>query len=259
MNPSTICLRESRDSTANPESTAIIICPDLTGSMGFILDYFAKEGLGNLCTGIYDKLPVSDPHIMLMGVGDVHCDEAPLQVSQFEAEVGPLLEQIEALWVHHGGGGNGSESYTLPWFFAATRTGIDCFEKRQKKGYLFTIGDEPINESLSKNHVARVMGKVSKADFRDFSAAELLEKVSEKYHVVHLIAEEGTNGKYKQTHESWVKVLGENVIHMKDHKKMAEIIISTMFIKEGMDPEAAAEKWDNDTAKAIKTAVNFRT
>lgn len=259
LNPADIKLRESRDSAANPESNAIILGVDLTGSMGFIADYVAKEGLGKLCKGIYDRKPISDPHIMIMGVGDMECDQAPLQVSQFESEVKPLMDQVEQLWVHHGGGGNSYESYTLPWFFATTRTAIDCFEKRGRKGYLFTIGDEPINPLIKKSQMSRTLGKVSKDDFRDIPAKELLQRVSEKYHVFHVIVDEGSCGKDKSTHDSWVKVLGQNVIHMKDHTKLAETIITTIMVKEGMDQDEALKAWDNDTADSIKSGINFRT
>jgi len=257
LNPVNIKLRESRDSDANPESNAIILGMDFTGSMSFVADYMAKEGIARMCKGIYDKKPISDPHIMVMGIGDIEWDSAPLQVSQFEADI-KIAKDLELMWIHHGGGGNSVESYTLPWLFAASRTSIDCFEKRQRKGYLFTCGDEMINPVLRKSHLARVMGKVEKDFFKDWTAEELYALVSEKYHVFHVIAEEGTDGKNKSTHDSWVKVVGQNLIHMPDHKKFSEIIITSIMIKEGMDKEEALKAWDKETAAQIKTAVNFR-
>lgn len=41
----------------------------------------------------------------------------------------------EGVWL--GGGGGGSESYTLPWLFAALHTATDTWSKRGCKGYLF--------------------------------------------------------------------------------------------------------------------------
>lgn len=259
LNPVDIKLRESRDSEANPESNAIILGLDVTGSMGFIADYIAKEGLGKLCQGIYDKKPISDPHIMIMGIGDMECDQAPLQVTQFESEVKPLMDQIEMLWVHHGGGGNSYESYTLPWFFAATRTVTDCFEKRGKKGYIFTIGDERINPLVKRSQISRVLGEVDKDDFRNHTAEELLTRVSEKYNIFHVIADEGCHGRDKATHDSWTEVLGQGVIHMKDHKKLAETIITAIMVCEGVDQDEALKTWDKETANSIKTGINFRT
>ena len=109
-------IRESRDSDANPASTAIIIGLDVTGSMGLIADAIAREGLKTLFTEIYDRQPVRDPHILFMGVGDALCDTAPLQVSQFEADI-RIADQLVDLWLESGGGANACESYTLPWYF----------------------------------------------------------------------------------------------------------------------------------------------
>lgn len=259
LDPVGITMRESRDSDANPESNGLILGVDLTGSMGFIANYLAKEGLGKLCTGIYEKKPITDPHIMIMGIGDMECDQAPLQVTQFEAEVKPMMDQIEQLWVHHGGGGNSYESYTLPWYFAARRTALDCFEKRQRKGYLFTVGDEQINPLIKKSQMSRCLGTIPKADFTDLPAENVLKMVQEKYHVFHIIADEGCDGKTKQTHDTWTKVLGQHVIHMPDHKKFSEIVMTSIMVKEGMDFEEAMKTWDKDTADSIKKGINFRT
>ena len=85
---------------------------------------------------------------MAMAIGDAECDRAPLQVTQFEADI-RLADQLRELWIEGGGGGNRGESYHLPWAFAAMRTSTDCFERRGRKGYLFTIGDEPILPGIS--------------------------------------------------------------------------------------------------------------
>ena len=82
---------------------------------------------GIMVEEILARKPVSDPHILCMGIGDVLCDQAPLQVTQFEADI-RIAEQLEKLWLEKGGGGNSCESYNLPWYFAAMHTAIDCFE-----------------------------------------------------------------------------------------------------------------------------------
>ena len=118
LDPRRIPLRESRDSAKNPRSTAIICALDVTGSMGMIADALARQGLGTLVEEILRRKPVSDPHVMCMGVGDATCDQAPLQVTQFEADI-RIAEQLQELWLEKGGGGNCFESYDLPWYFAA--------------------------------------------------------------------------------------------------------------------------------------------
>src|SRR5262245_998516 len=72
--------RESSDSTANPESTAIGIGLDVTGSMQAIIDDVARRSLNTLVTEIYNRKPVTDPHIMIQGIGDVRAgDPVPFQ------------------------------------------------------------------------------------------------------------------------------------------------------------------------------------
>jgi hypothetical protein len=171
-------VRESRDSADNPASTPVIVGLDVTGSMGMIAENIAREGLNTLFTEIYDRQPVTDPHVMLMGIGDALCDRAPLQVSQFEGDI-RIAEQLIELWLEGGGGGNSCESYTLPWYFAAMHTITDSFEKRRKKGYLFTIGDEEPPAVLTAAELKRVLGSGQ----RDFTTAELLDLVSRQWEV----------------------------------------------------------------------------
>jgi len=43
---------------------------------------------------------------------------------------------MEKIYLERGGGGNNHESYAAAWLFGATRTSIDCFEKRGKQGVI---------------------------------------------------------------------------------------------------------------------------
>src|SRR5690349_5863592 len=97
LDPHGVVLRESRDSALNPASNAIICALDVTGSMGMIADTLARQGLGTLVEEILRRKPVSDPHVMCMGVGDATCDVGPLQVTQFEADI-RIAEQLQELW-----------------------------------------------------------------------------------------------------------------------------------------------------------------
>jgi hypothetical protein len=123
--------------------------------MGDIPDAFVREGLGTLINEILVRKPASDPQVMIMGFGDAWTDQAPLQATQFEPDI-RIAEQLKDIYLEGGGGGNGFESYSLPWYFAARKTAIDCFVKRAKKGYLFTVGDEPPPPVLLAEHVRSV-------------------------------------------------------------------------------------------------------
>jgi hypothetical protein len=157
LDPKGVKVRESRDSADNPNSTPLIVGIDVTGSMGMIADVIARKGLGTLFEGILDRKPISDPHVMFMGIGDANYDRAPLQVSQFEADM-RVVEQLALIYLEHGGGGNQFESYNLPWYFAAQHTVHDSLIKRGKRGYLFTIGDEEAPKALTKDQIKKFIG-----------------------------------------------------------------------------------------------------
>ena len=69
-----------------------------------------------------------------------------------------IADQLKMIWLEKGGGGNSHEGYHLPWYFAAQHTQIDCFEKRGRKGYLFTVGDEEPPEELLARHAKAIFG-----------------------------------------------------------------------------------------------------
>jgi len=246
-------VRESRDSLVNPNSNAIIIGLDVTGSMGIIADAMAREGLGILVEEILKRKPVSDPHILACGIGDSYCDDAPLQITQFEADI-RIADQLKMIWLEKGGGGNSHEGYHLPWYFAAQHTQIDCFEKRGKKGYLFTVGDEEPPEELLAKHAKAIFGDSLQ---RNLSVAELLTLVSRMYHVFHVVVEEGSYARayLPQVLKKWNKLLGQRVLRLKDYRRLAEVVVSAMEVNEGRDRELVAKSWSGDTSVVVAHAL----
>jgi len=253
LDPRKVTLRESRDSEAHPNSTAIIIGLDVTGSMGIIAEKMATIELGKLVNGILDRAVVSDPHIMIMGIGDINCDRAPLQASQFETDIS-IAEQLKDIYLEGGGGGNSYESYDLPWIFAANRTSIDCFEKRGKKGYLFTIGDElPPQRAVGK----RQLNEATNISVQgDVSCKDSLEDAQRTYSVFHIIVEEGDycrRAKNRVTTE-WRNLLGKRAINLSNYRYLSEVILSVISVNEGADPESVVAGWENPE---IKDAVAY--
>lgn len=112
FDPKDIPVRESRDSADHPNSNAIIIGLDVTGSMSDILEGVAKK-LNVLVSEILDRKPVTDPQIMFNAIGDAMCDTTPFQATQFESDI-RIAEQLTQLYFERGGGGNGFESYPSP-------------------------------------------------------------------------------------------------------------------------------------------------
>lgn len=260
LDPKGIKLRESRDSADNPASTPLIIGLDVTGSMGSVLDVMARKGLNTLATEVYNRKPISDPHILCMGIGDVQAgDKAPLQVTQFEADI-RLAEQLQKIYLEGGGGGNNFESYALAWYFAAKHTASDSFEKRGKKGYIFTIGDEEPTPSLRKEDLKRVFGDDEDVQ-SDIKLHDLLTMASQQWEVFHVIVEEGSHARSHrdQVFGAWGDVLGQRVIHLADHKKVAEVIVSTLQICEGHSHEDVASSWDGTTSVTVSKATKGLT
>lgn len=252
FDPLNIRLRESRDSAQNPESNAIIVAFDETGSMGGIPDAFVRAGLGTMVQALLDRRPVSDPHVMVMGFGDAWCDRAPLQVTQFEADL-RIADQLARLYLEGGGGGNRYESYNLPWYFAARRTVIDCYEKRGKKGYLFTIGDEPPPPKLLAAHVREFLGEDLR---RDLDNAELLRAAGRLYEIFHVVVEQGSHYRSfpDEVATGWERLLGQRVLYLADYTQLAEVIVAAIEVNEGRDPDAVAASWA-DAAGTVARAL----
>lgn len=249
LNPRNIVVRESCDSALNPLSTPIIVAVDETGSMGMLAETLIRHGLGVLIEEIYARKPVTDPHVMCMAFGDAWTDLAPLQVTQFECDI-RLAEQLSKFYIEGNGGGNNFESYNLPWYFAATRTKCDAFLKRNKKGYLFTVGDEPPAPKLLAEHVKRIFGGGLQ---RDISTRDLLTMASKTWNIFHIIIEEGAFYRCSpdKTKGAWRNLLGEGAITLNDHTKLAELIVSILEVQEGNDLAAVADSWQGSTSLTI--------
>jgi hypothetical protein len=254
LNPYGVKIKESRDSADNPESVAIILGLDVTGSMGIIAENLARKGLETVCNEFLKRKPVQYPHFMFHAIGDVRCDSAPLQVSQFEAD-DRMIQQLVKIYIEHGGGGNDSESYDFSWYFAGAHTSIDCWEKRQKKGYLFTIGDESTPEGLEREHLKRFLGEDVQSDL---TAKQCLAMAEKMYNVFHIIIEEGNYVRQKsidQVRRAWVGLLGQRAVVLSDHTKLAELVISLIQMNEGASKDTVIDSWDGSTSLVIKDAV----
>lgn len=230
---------------------------DVTGSMGMLADVIAREGLGVLFNEILDRKPITDPHMMFMAVGDANYDRAPLQVSQFEADI-RIVEQLTQIWLEHGGGGNSFESYNLPWYFASAHTEHDSLIKRGKRGYLFTVGDEEAPQDLTREQIETIIGDTLE---REISSPEMLAEAQRKYDVFHIIIEEGDHARVHKDKvtNSWRDILGQHVINLADHKKLAETIVSTIEVVEGRDAAEVTSKFGASVFNAVKHLPRSRS
>lgn len=249
FDPNGVTIRESRDSQDHPNSTAIIVGLDVTGSMHDILSGVANK-LNVLVTETLNRKPVTDPQIMFNAIGDAACDSVPFQVTQFESDI-RIAEQLTQLYFEQGGGGNGFESYPLAWYFAARHTDIDCFNKRGKKGFLFTMGDDCYPKKITKREVKQIFGDdISE----DISTEALLAEVNRKYEVFHLVLDRGSYDCSRI--QEWRNLMGERVIKVPDYTKIPEIIVSILETMGGKDVDTVANSWDGSTSMVVKQALN---
>ncbi|MCM1541417.1 MAG: hypothetical protein NC121_09150 [Blautia sp.] len=249
LNPYGVTYRESCDSLDNPASTAIIVGLDVTGSMGYLSEHIAKGALNRTMLEIYDKNPVTNPHIMFQAIGDSKSDEAPLQTTQFEADI-RIAEQLLDVYFEGRGGGNGGESYLLSWYFAARHTKIDCYEKRREKGFLFTIGDECCHKTLTSEEILRVFG--DKDVEKEYSARELFDEASEKYEIFHIVMKAGAYG-YQHSGKDWHDLIGSRAIELDpdDLDVLPEIFVSLMQYTKGLTRDQILAQWSGKAADVV--------
>lgn len=250
FDPAQINVRESRDSADNPNSTPIIVGVDVTGSMGIIADNLIRDGLDTLATEIYARKPVPDPHIMALAIGDAYVDQAPLQATQFEADI-RIAKQLQELWLEKGGGPNDGESYNLAHLFAAEKTVSDAWEKRGKKGYLFTVGDEPVLEQVTSDQASKFLGLQTPT----LTTEECIRMASAKYEVFHVVINEKRRGFGIDPIIQWKSLLPQRVIVLNDHTKLAETIVSAIQVAEGAKKADVASSWCGGTSMVVAGAI----
>jgi hypothetical protein len=231
MSPHGITVRESRDSDESPNSTAIIIALDVTGSMGNVPHQLVKNGLPHIMESIIEA-GIQNPQVLFLAIGDHTCDEAPLQVGQFEQNDELLDNWLTQVYLEGHGGRNDGESYMLAWYFAAQHTSIDCFEKRGKKGFLFTIGDEPVLSSIGSRDLDRLMGDTSKSgeyQVANIRSDFLLEQAQKEYHCFHLHIQETGSGRRQRVQDEWAQRMSDNMLPVQRHTDVASTIASAIL------------------------------
>ncbi|MFW6246544.1 MAG: hypothetical protein ACOC22_00010 [bacterium] len=251
MSPNGLEVRESRDSDEHPESVAIMVFLDETGSMGKIPELIVKEKLGTLMTTIIDN-GVEHPQILFGGIGDHISDRSPLQVGQFESGTEELDKWLTSIYLEGNGGGQAMESYLLAWLVAGRHTSIDCFEKRNTKGFLFTIGDEKSWGEVDGSRLKDLMGYPEASDVTD---KQLLEEAQRLYNVYHIHIKEGWHGNNPDVIKYWEDLLGERVIMLDDYNAVCETIATIIAMQHGVDMASVVSKFDTATAGTVTNAL----
>lgn len=236
LNPFGVKVRESRDSEAHPESRAVAVMFDVTGSMKEVPKVL-QANLPKLMGLLLRKGYLEHPHILVGGIGDATWDRVPLQVGQFEAGI-EIESDLTNLFLEGGGGGHLTESYELAMYFMARHTAMDCFEKRNQRGYLFIIGDEMPYPAVDPSEVAARIGDKLQAPI---PTEELVRELEKMYDVYFIIPNLTSHYDHPQLHKKWVSLLGQNVLRLAEPGGICELIASTIGVCEGTELDQVTE------------------
>ena len=221
-------IRESRDSVAHPDSVSIGVLFDVTGSMGNIPRVLQTK-LGSLMKMLVAKGYVEHPQILFGANGDAYTDAVPLQIGQFESGL-EMDDDLGKIFLEGNGGGQTHETYELGLYFMARHTSIDCYEKRGKKGYLFTIGDEHPYDVVRASQVRKLIGDRIEADI---PIEGIIAEVREKYEYFHIMPTDTYHGNNPDVQDNWKRLLGERVLLLDDAEAVCETIALAIGLCEG--------------------------
>ncbi|MBF6225341.1 hypothetical protein [Nocardia abscessus] len=228
LDPLGVTARECRDSAEHGNSLPIAVLFDVTGSMGRV-PRIMQDKLGTLHGLLRRKGYAEDPQILFGAIGDADTDRVPLQIGQFESD-NRMDEQLRAVFLEGGGGGQKSESYELAAYFLATHIVTDAWEKRRKKGYLFLIGDELNKPRLASRHIRGVIGDNVR---RDISVDSVYRELAERWNVHYILPDQSSYFHDPEIAEHWRALLGQNFLRLDDPAAVCELIALTIGLAEG--------------------------
>ncbi len=206
LNPHGV-IRECCNSKEHPNTVPVILALDVTGSMGAACQKTA-EALSVIMTNLYNSF--QDVEFLVMGIGDLESDDAPIQASQYESDV-RIAEQLDKIYMEHGGGGNGYESYTAAWFFGLHHTKLDAYDLQGRKGIIITMGDEPLNPFLPKARLSEVLGDALEVDIQ---TEPLYKAACEKFDIFHIAIDDSSSSYSYYKHkieETFAPILGDRL------------------------------------------------
>lgn len=257
MSPLNLTVRESRDSDIHPESVAVAVWLDITGSMGRIPENMAKGKLKELMD-VMIAHGIAHPQVLFGAIGDLTCDASPLQVGQFESGNDELDKWLTSVHIEGHGGGQCFESYPLAWLVCARHTSCDCWEKRQQKAFCFTIGDEAPWATLSGSDGLQVKGLGGLMGYKqpsDESASALLEELERSYHVFHIHVQEGSYPNSSAVLDPWRELLGERLLILEDQNAVAETIATAVATTRGADLATVVKTLSPAVGESVSTAL----
>ena len=216
---------ESRDSDEHPNSNAVIVCFDVTGSNidnAVIVQKQLPKLMGLLGKYLPDVQVAVAAKDDILAVGPRHC----VQISEYESDI-RIDDSIRNLLLTGNGGGNDAESYDLVMYGIARKTVLDCWEKRHRKGYAFFYADEPMRELIHRSTIESVYGDHLT---EDITLKQIISELREKYHVYIIYP---SSGSYPHAKEQYKKLFGEeSVLTLESPKQICELIGAVIGMNE---------------------------
>ena len=236
LNPKGVKVRESCDSPEHPESNAVAIWFDQTGSMGLAPEIFAKGKLGPLMRMLIAKGYLDHPQILYGAFGDYSDCQGIVQVGQFESD-NRMDDCLTKLWLVGNGGGQARESSELAFYFMARHTRIDCYDKRGKKGYMFLVTDEGGYPYVFSSQAREIFGDKLEADI---PIERIIEEVQDRYETFLVYLETGAYGApaTMKIMDGWKAIFGERFLILKDPADVSELISTTIGLCEGREVDS---------------------
>ena len=248
-------IRECCESNEHPNAFPIIIGIDVTGSMGPAAMKVASK-LNSILVNVNQE--VKDAEFLIMGIGDLNYDDAPIQAGQFESDI-RIAKQLNNIYFEDGGGENTYESYTAAWYFGLNRTRCDAIEKG-KKGIIITIGDEELNPEL--DGILDYIGKVDeKEDFTNAEPNALYDAASKKFNIfhVHIDHDRSSRDRKENNIKSFAKVIGEQNVFSTEldglNTVISDIIIKNASSTNVIDFTSIAKSDANAKAEKLEEVV----
>jgi len=139
---------------------------------------------------------------------------------------------------------NKLESYLLAWIMAGYHTDTDCWYKRHRKGFLFTLGDEPCLNEVPGEALEEFLGYQKGA--RGITAQEALKKAQEQYEVFHIHVTDAS-WSYSEIEEGWRGLVGDHLLSA-NSGEIANIIAETIkahYVPEGEDTTTDTTKTES--------------
>lgn len=244
-------MREVAISDEHPNPTPIAVVLDVTASNS----YAARA--------VHSKLPllfgllqrkgyVEDPQVNIIAIGDANCDRVPLQVGQFESDI-RIADQVAAVYLENGGGGQHHETYELAAYYLARHTHLESFHRQGRRGYVIFIGDEMPYDIVRRSQVESLIGDVLEADI---PTKEVFEELQTQYEPFFLFQAQGSHIE-DQILPTWKELLGENAQVLDDPNLVCEFIAGLLAMREGgldLDDVAADLADSGFDANAIQSA-----